>query len=47
MISQTLVSFVSALTALIATIAGPFVTLYVARTQFKATVRSGESAAMD
>jgi hypothetical protein len=40
MISQTLVSFVSALTALIATIAGPFVTLYVARTQFKATVRS-------
>jgi hypothetical protein len=27
MISQTLVSFVSALTALIATIAGPFVTL--------------------
>jgi hypothetical protein len=40
MISQTLVSFVSALTALIATIAGPFVTLYVTRTQFKATVRS-------
>jgi hypothetical protein len=40
MISQTLVSFVSALTALIATIAGPFVTLYVARTQFRATVRS-------
>ena len=37
MISPTLVSFVSALTALIATIAGPFVTLYVARTQFKAT----------
>jgi hypothetical protein len=40
MISQTLVSFVSALTALIVTIAGPFVTLYVTRTQFKATVRS-------
>jgi hypothetical protein len=40
MISPTFVSFVSALTALIATIAGPFVTLYVARTQFNATVRS-------
>ena len=40
MITPTLVGFVSALTALIASIAGPIVTLYVARTQFKATVRS-------
>jgi hypothetical protein len=40
MIDTTLVSFVSALTALVASIAGPIVTLYVARTQFKANVRS-------
>ena len=40
MIDATLVSFVSALTALFASIAGPIVTIYVARTQFKATVRS-------
>jgi hypothetical protein len=40
MIDATLVSFVSALTALVASIAGPIVTIYVARTQFKATVRS-------
>jgi uncharacterized membrane protein len=40
MIDATLVSFVSALTALVASIAGPIVTLYVARTQFKSTVRS-------
>jgi type III secretory pathway component EscS len=31
---------VSALTALFASVAGPFVTLYVARTQLKASVRS-------
>jgi uncharacterized membrane protein len=40
MIDATVIGFVSALTALIASIAGPFVTLYVARTQFRATVRS-------
>jgi len=40
MIDATLVGFVSALTALIASIAGPIVTIYVARTQFKTTVRS-------
>jgi hypothetical protein len=40
MIDATLVSFVSALTALIASIAGPIVTLYVARSQFKVNVRS-------
>jgi hypothetical protein len=40
MIDATLVSFVSALTALVASIAEPTVTLYVARTQFRANVRS-------
>jgi hypothetical protein len=40
MIDTTLVSLVSALTALVASIAGPIVTLYVARSQFKANVRS-------
>jgi hypothetical protein len=40
MIDATLIGFVSALTALIASIAAPIVTIYVARTQFKATVRS-------
>jgi hypothetical protein len=40
MIDATLVGFVSALTALIASIARPIVTLYVARSQFKVTVRS-------
>ena len=40
MVDATLVSFVSALTALIASIAGPIVTLYVARSQFKVSVRS-------
>ena len=33
-------SLVSAFTALVASIAGPFVTLYVARTQMRVTVRS-------
>jgi hypothetical protein len=40
MIDSTLVGFVSALTALLASIVGPAVTLYVARTQITATVRS-------
>ena len=40
MITPRLVGFVSALTALIASIAGPVITIYVARTQFNATVRS-------
>jgi hypothetical protein len=40
MIDATSLSFVSALTALVASIAGPFVTLYVARTQMRVTVRS-------
>jgi hypothetical protein len=40
MIDATLVSFVSALTALVASIAGPIITLYVARSQVKAAVRS-------
>jgi len=40
MIDATLVSFVSALTALVASIAGPIVTLYVARSQFRVSVRS-------
>ena len=40
MIDLTLVSFVSALTALVASIAGPLVTLYVARSQFRVNVRS-------
>jgi hypothetical protein len=35
------ISFISALTALVASVAGPFVTLYVARTQLRSTVRSG------
>jgi hypothetical protein len=34
------VSLISAFTALVASIAGPFVTLYVARTQMRVTVRS-------
>jgi hypothetical protein len=41
MIDATLVSLVSATTALIASIAGPLVTVYVTRTQFKTTVRAG------
>jgi hypothetical protein len=40
MFNPTFVSLVSALTALIASVAGPIVTLYVARTQFRASVRS-------
>jgi len=40
MIDATLVSVVSARTALIASIAGPIVTLYVARSQFRVSVRS-------
>jgi hypothetical protein len=40
MIDAAHFSFVSALTALVASIAGPFVTLYVARTQIRFTVRS-------
>jgi hypothetical protein len=40
MIDATLVSFVSALTALSASITGPFVTLYATRIQIRATVRS-------
>lgn len=40
MIDATPVSLISAFTALVASIAGPFVTLYVARTQMRVTVRS-------
>jgi hypothetical protein len=40
MFTSTLVSIISALTALVASVAGPFVTLYVARTQLRANVRS-------
>jgi hypothetical protein len=40
MIDATPISFISALTALAASIAGPFVTLYVARTQLRFSVRS-------
>ncbi|MFZ6644622.1 hypothetical protein ACO0LO_02810 [Undibacterium sp. TJN25] len=36
-----LISFVSALTALIASVAGPLVTIYATRSQINATVRSG------
>ena len=38
MFTSTLVSIISALTALVASVAGPFVTLYVARTQLRANV---------
>lgn len=40
MVDATPVSLISAFTALVASIAGPFVTLYVARTQMRVTVRS-------
>jgi formyltetrahydrofolate hydrolase len=40
MIDPALVGVVSALTALIASIAGPMVTIYATRTQIRATVRS-------
>lgn len=40
MIDQTLISLISAGTALIASLAGPFVTLRVGRQQFKANVLS-------
>lgn len=40
MLDQNLISLVSALTALIASIVGPMVTLYATRTQVRANVRS-------
>jgi hypothetical protein len=40
MFDPVFIGFVSALTALLASIVGPLVTLYVARTQIRATVRS-------
>ena len=40
MVDAAPVSLISAFTALVASIAGPFVTLYVARTQMRVTVRS-------
>ena len=41
MVDPSLISIISATTALMASIAGPLVTLYVARMQIRASVRSG------